>query len=104
MARATFLVKIIYTKQVKEQLLNIKKHIAKNNKQAAILHLKLMKEKFELLQDFPYLGKVNSTFSNSSIRDLVVLGYKVIYKINQNTIELLAVYKRVNLDESKLDV
>ena len=38
-----------------------------------------------------------------TIRDYVVLGYKVIYKINKNSISVLAVYKYIDFDETLLD-
>ena len=104
MGEAAFNMKIIYSKLAKEQLTNIKEYIAADNPKAAIKHLKTIKKKIELLQDFPRLGKINATFNSANIREHVVLGYKVIYKINNKKIELLAIYKYLDLDEDQLDV
>ena len=95
--------RIIYSKSVKEQLENIKEYIAQDNKKVAIEYLKKIKLKIELLGKYPYLGKVNASMDNEKIREFVVLGYKVIYKINENSLTILAIYKYMNFDESSLD-
>jgi len=38
-----------------------------------------------------------------TIRDYVVLGYKVIYKNNKKSIIILAVYKYIDFDEALLE-
>ena len=94
--------KIIYSKEVKEQLQNIKEFIALDNKRRAIDYLKKIKEKIEILGKYPYIGKVNATMDSANIREFVILGYKVIYKINENSIIILAIYKYIDFDEEEL--
>lgn len=96
--------RIFYTKQAKEQLFDIKEFISNESKNIAISHLKLLKKKIELLSHFPYLGKENEIFKLNTIRDFIILGYKVIYKINQNSISILAIYKYIDFNESELEV
>jgi len=91
--------KIIYSKEVKEQLQNIKEFIALDNKRRAIDYLKKIKEKIEILGKYPYIGKVNATMDSANIREFVILGYKVIYKINEKSITILAIYKYIDFDE-----
>jgi hypothetical protein len=40
----------------------------------------------------------------TTIRDFVVLRYKIIYKINTKTITILAIYKYVNFDEEQINI
>ena len=94
--------KIIYSKSVKEQLFRIKEHISKDNRQIAITHLKQIKSKIEILGKYPYIGKVNTTLNNPKIRDFILLGYKIIYKINIKSITILSIYKYIDFDESLL--
>ena len=96
--------KIIYSKQVKEQLHTIKEYIAQDNKTVAIEYLSRIKYKIEMLQNYPYIGKVNATFNMNNIRDFVIFGYKVIYKINKESLTILAIYKYVNFDEKRIDL
>jgi len=95
--------KIIYAKEVKKQLQNIKEFIALDNKRRAIDYLKKIKEKIEILGKYPYIGKVNVTMDSANIREFVILGYKVIYKINENSITILAIYKYIDFDEEGLE-
>lgn len=92
--------KIIYSLQAKQQLYSIKEYISVDNKKTAIEYLSKIKNKIELLGHYPYIGKVNSTFNLNNIRDFVVFGYKIIYKINKENILILAIYKYINFDET----
>lgn len=94
--------KILYSKQAKEQLFTIKEYISLDNKEIALEYLKKIKDKIEILATYPYIGKINSTFNVQNIRDFIVFGYKIIYKINQTNIIILAIYKYINFDETKL--
>lgn len=94
--------KLRYSSLAKTQLLNIKEYISKDNKKRAITHLQKIKEKIELLKSFPYLGKINTIKNKKNIRDYIILGYKIIYKINTNNILILAIYKRIDFKEEEL--
>lgn len=94
--------KITYSKQAKEQLFDIKDHISQDNKAVAVKYLSKIKHKIEILEDYPYIGKINSTMNVKSIRDFVAFGYKIIYKINTKTITILAIYKYIDFDENSI--
>ena len=96
------MIKIRYSTEAKRQLFEIKEHISKDSENIARKHLLNIKSKIELIGKFPFIGKVNATMNVETIRDYVVLGYKVIYKINNKSIIILAVYKYMNFDEALL--
>mgnify|MGYP000042567962 CR=1 FL=1 len=96
--------RLIYSQEAKEQLKNIKEYISKDNKDVARQYLLKIKSKLEILEDYPYIGKVNATFNIENIREFVVFGHKIIYKINQNSIYVMAIYKYIDFDETKVDV
>ena len=96
--------KIIYSKQAKEQLYSIKEYIAQDNKTIAIEYLSRIKYKIEMLRHYPFIGKVNATFNMNHIRDFVVFGCKVIYKINKENLIILAIYKYVDFDEKQINL
>ena len=93
---------ILYSEQAKQQLFSIKKFIAKDSPKNANSYLLKIKTKIEILKDHPYLGKINSVADISDIRDFIVYGYKVIYKITMDSIIILAVYKYIDFDASKI--
>lgn len=94
--------KIVYSSLSKEQLYNIKEYISLDNKKNAIIFLSKIKNKIEILATYPYLGKINTTFNLDNIRDFVIFGYKIIYKINRESILILSIYKYIDFDENSL--
>ena len=94
--------KIAYSESANNQLIQIKEFIALDNNKVANEYLIKIKEKIEILSQFPYVGKINTTLNIYNIRDFVVLGYKVIYKINSKDIVILAIYKHMSFDEKLL--
>ena len=52
----------------------------------------------------PYIGKINATFDDESIREIILDGMKIIYKIYPNSIGVVMIYKYINLDESNLEI
>lgn len=97
------MIKVFYSKLASEQLYAIKEYIASDSKLVAIKFLQRIKDKIEILATYPYLGKINESFGIQSIRDFVVFGYKIIYKIDEEKIIILAIYKYVDFDEKSVD-
>lgn len=83
---------------------SVKDFISLDNKTVAISYLSKIKNKIEMLATYPYIGKVNATMSLPFIRDYIVFGYKVIYKINKDkeSITILAIYKYIDFDEKDI--
>ena len=94
--------KIIYSKQAKDQLYQIKEFISLDSKKIAVQYLSKIKKKLEILIAYPYIGTINPTMNSRNIRDYSVFGYKVIYKINSKSIAILTIYKNINFDEEIL--
>lgn len=88
--------RISYTKQSLEHLRNIKNFIAQDSVGRANSFLHKLKSKIELLATFPKLGQVNQNFDDASVREMVFNGYKVIYKIEEEDVFILAVYKYID--------
>lgn len=94
----------MYSKQAKEQLYNIKRYISRDSNISANNYLVKIKNKIEILREYPYIGKVNTTFNVENIRDFIVFGYKVIYKINKTSIVILAIYKYIDFNEKSINI
>lgn len=94
--------KIIYTELAFEQLKEIKSYISKDSKNNATNFLAKIKTKIELLAEFPHLGQINKTLNKENIREFVVLGFKLIYEIEQCNIIILTIYKQINFNEENL--
>ncbi len=48
-------------------------------------------EKVEVLIDFPMIGRIVPEYQDKNIRELFVYSYRLIYKLDQETIAIVAV-------------
>ncbi len=96
--------KVNFSKDSKDFILDLKRYIAKDNPRRAKQYaVKLISRITKMLQ-YPYVGKVNSTFNDESIRDIVIDGMKIIYKIYPKSVGVLMIYKYIDFDESGLNI
>lgn len=95
--------KVNFSKDSKEFLLNTKNYISLDNPIAAKQYIaKLIKRIVNMLQ-FPNIGKINTTFDDNSIREITLDGIKIIYKIAPKSITVLMVYRYIDFNESTLN-
>ncbi|HQR73776.1 MAG TPA: type II toxin-antitoxin system RelE/ParE family toxin [Sulfurovum sp.] len=88
--------KIIESKQFKDELRVIAFYIKKDKLSASLSFVTLLKKKIRDLKDFPYQYKKSIYFDNEEIRDMVYTGYTIVYEVNQeqNTLELLSIFNQ----------
>lgn len=88
--------KIIESVQFKDELRTITLHIRKDKLSASLSFLRGLKEKINLLTDFPYQAKKSIYFDNNEIRDMVYMGYTIVYEINteKDTLEILSIFNQ----------
>lgn len=96
--------RIRFSETAKEQLQSVKSYIARDNPQAASRHIKKVIEGTKKMLSSPYIGKVNAVYNREDIRETVIEGYKAIYQIKPPYIIILAVYKNINFDESRMEI
>jgi len=75
--------KIVESKQFKEELKAIAFYIRKDKPSASVSFVKLLKAKVNLLRDFPYQYKPSIYFENEKIRDMGYRGYTIVYEIDK---------------------
>lgn len=74
-------------------MLQILSTIAKDKKSASKKFNKDLKEKIKLLLASPFMGRPSIYFEDEKYRDLVFKGYTVIYKVEDNEIKILDIFK-----------
>lgn len=86
-----------WTASAKNDLKGIHSFIAKDTRFYAQKVIRNIIEKSEILEDFPKMGKVVTELGNSSIREISIYSYRMIYEITLSGIFILAlVHKRQN--------
>lgn len=96
--------RIDYSKEAKNELIAIKNFIAENSPFNAVEYTQELVKRINSMLEFPNIGKINRTFARVDIRELFIDGYKIIYKIEENRIVVLILYKYINFDEKKIDI
>ena len=92
--------KIVYEKQFVDTFDDIIAYINQDSPQAAINFAKNLKQKFELLQDNPKMYQKSKYFDIDCYRDMTFMGYTIIYKIADETISVLDIFKWIEKDRN----
>jgi len=70
--------------------------MAKDKKTAADKFKNDLKNKMELLKESPFMCRKSFYFDNESYRDLIFKGYTTIYKVDNDVIKILDIFKWEN--------
>ncbi len=85
--------KIVIEHSFSQPLLQILSTIAEDKKSAAIKFNKELKEKLNLLKNSPYMCRKSLYFEDDRYRDLIFKGYTIIYKVEDDMIKVLDIFK-----------
>lgn len=77
------------------------KYIAKDNPTAAIRFKKEVLLKIKEIASNPYLYRKSIYFDTTLIRDLIFKGYTIVFRINENQIEVFGFVKYQKLPTEK---
>ena len=84
---------IIKDKDFLRQMKSLLAYIALDKKSAASAFNSELEAKFSLLKSTPYTYRKSIYFEDESYRDLIFKGYTIIYKIENERILILEVFK-----------
>jgi plasmid stabilization system protein ParE len=88
--------KIVESGQFKDELRAIAFYIREDKPSSSLSFVKGLKEKIDLLTDFPYQSKKSIYFDDEQIRDMVYKGYTVVYEVDEQEerIVLLSIFNQ----------
>ncbi len=86
-------VRIIITPDVDDDIREIYDYLSAYSLNAALGQIDVLLEKFELLKQFPRLGKAIGTLNNERLREFYIGKYRIAYYIVSDTqIDILRVH------------
>lgn len=86
--------RIIWTHEALEQLVEIEDFISKDSPERAAKFVDEIIEHAEAaLPDRPRIGRTVPEISNPNIRELVFKKYRIVYRVNENNMEILTVFE-----------
>ena len=98
--------KIRWTQEALDRLIEIEEHISKDSPPRAIQFVDQLIEHAELLSDKPRMGRAVPELANPDIREIVFKKYRIVYRLKTNCIEILTVFeghRLMRLDEINED-
>ena len=88
------LIQIVRNRKFVIQLQSILRFIASDKRSSAINFNNALDEKFELLKFQPMMGKISAYADDKNVRDLIHIGYTMVYEIkDERIIKVLEIFK-----------
>ncbi len=86
--------KVIWSDEAIADLATIVSYIAADNRSAAEALGRGILERTRVLSDFPEAGRVMQEGRDPSVREIIVVPYRVIYELNMNglTVDILRIW------------
>jgi plasmid stabilization system protein ParE len=78
----------------KREFKQILEYIAKDKISSAKIFKKELIQQIDLIPNFPYKYAASKYINDKNIRDMTFNGYTVIYRIEDNTIEILTIFNQ----------
>ena len=95
---------VTWSQEAGENLVDIEEFIARDSMERAVRFVDALIDHAEaLLADNPRSGRTVPEIANPDIRELVYRGYRIVYRLNGDLIEVLTVFeghRLLRLDES----
>ena len=85
--------RIIWSKESLIKLIEIEDFIAEDNIEIAKKFTDFLISRSSLIEDNPKIGRVVPEFSKPTIRELIIKGYRLVYRIKDDLIEILTVFE-----------
>jgi len=96
--------KVNFSHDSKEFIFKLKSHISLDNPSRAKSYTTKLIMRIKDMLQYPYIGKVNTTFDDESIREIILDGIKIIYKIYPNSVGVVMIYRYIDLNEEDIKI
>jgi addiction module RelE/StbE family toxin len=95
-------IKLRWTTQAVEDMEAIRKFIANDSDAYADLVVARLLESVERLEQFPRSGRIVPELSDPQLREIIEAPYRIVYRVHDETVEILAVFRASRLLPSAL--
>ena len=85
--------KVIWSRESLKRLLEIENFIAIDNIEKAETFTDFLITKSYLIEENPKIGRMVPEFSDPDLRELILKGYRLVYRIGSNQIEIVTVFE-----------
>lgn len=90
--------KVYWTQSAKNHLRSIFNYIKQDSERYALATVDRITKRTNQISEYPYLGRKVPEYESNEIREVIESPYRVIYRVYDNQIQILAiVHGRMNL-------
>ncbi len=98
--------RVVWTREALDRLSDIEDFISQDSPQRAATFVNYLIQRAEGICKNPRIGRKVPEISNPNVREIIAKKYRIVYKIQKNTIEILTVFeghKLLSLEELRLE-
>ncbi len=96
--------KVVVTERAYEALAAIEEYLARDNPAAAMALVERLLARARVLVKHPAIGRVVPEIANPDVRELIERGYRIVYRVRADLVEVLTVFEGHRLlSEQDLD-
>ena len=88
--------KAIWSKESLDRLIEIEEFIAEDNSDKAVEFTDFLVSKSFLIERNPGIGRMVPEFSDPDIREILIQGYRFIYRIGKDSIYILTLFELIH--------
>jgi len=99
-------VKVVWTQEALDRLSDIEDFISQDSPQRAAKFVNYLIQRGEGVSKNHRIGRIVPEISNPNIREVIAKKYRIVYKIQENKIEILTAFeghKLLSLEELRLE-
>jgi toxin ParE1/3/4 len=93
-----------WTERSQADLLTIAEYIGRDNRRVALSWLDRLRERARRAAEHPRAGRMVPEFGREDIREVFLRSYRIVYKIGEETIDVLTVFEGHRMLESDTDI
>ncbi len=94
--------KLHWTRRAERHLVEIGRFIARDKPGAARRWVGALKRRAEEVAERPLAGRVVPELNQEEVREVILRGYRIVYRVAEGVVEVLAVFESHRLLESAL--
>ena len=85
--------KIKWTQKAQKDLISIGLYIKNDNPEIARKFIIAIRKRVMILKDNPQIGRMVPELNKADIRELLFKNYRIVYKLQENDIDILTVFE-----------
>ena len=98
--------KVVWTQEALDRLFDIEDFISQDSPKRAARFVNYLVQRGESVSKNPRIGRIVPEISNPDVREIIAKKHRIVYKIQENKIEILTVFeghKLLSLEELRLE-